>query len=427
MSTNNETIKINKIISDTDINNVNNILTLNNTVKIFKTSEKSSSNHETSKISLRANNTSSNDDYTNIYTQKDGSRYDLYIHDNNNRVITRENIETDLADKEISVKNLSVGINGDNTSGYINFLNYGNTNIGDDGIGLRFVTGNGRVQIKNATGQITQWTNLTGVETTLMTDLLDVTIDQVSLSNNHILIYDSSQNEWVNKSNIVLPGTLDLGGNLSTSNNFVKFYDNYGLTDSVGNELLVFNGNTTTKGNVNYFKLHNSDVGSDPKIEVIGSDADINLDINSKGAGDIELTSDSGNVVISSTNLNIGGYIKSSIFKTSSNSSYAPTQYWNIPISSDTLLFDFIQADTLGTYYANVSAGIEGQKLNVIFNNSGSKNINVLMDFESNNLISGSGYAQILKFNTLGQSASLIYLGNPINKWQILNSGCIVL
>ena len=49
------------------------------------------------------------------------------------------------------------------------------------------------------------------------------------------------------------------------------------------------------------------------------------------------------------------------------------------------------------------------------------------MDFESNNLISGSGYAQILKFNTLGQSASLIYLGNPINKWQILNSGCIVL
>lgn len=427
MSTNDKLIKTNQIISERDISNENNFLDIDNTLKIYRTSEKSNSNHETSKISLRANNTSSDNDYTNIYTQKDGSRYDLYIHDNNNRVITRENIETDLADKEVSVKNLSVGINGDNTSGYINFFNNGNTNIGDDGIGLRMATGNGRVQIKNATGQLTQWTNLTGVETTLMTDLLDVTIDQVSLSNNHILIYDSTQSEWVNKSNIVLPGTLDLGGNLSTSNNFVKFYDNYGLTDSVGNELLVFNGNTTTKGNVNYFKLHNSDVGSDPKIEVIGSDADINLDINSKGAGDIELTSDSGNVVISSTNLNIGGYIKSSIFKTSSNSSYAPTQYWNIPISSDTLLFDFIQADTLGTYYANVSAGIEGQKLNVIFNNSGSKNINVLMDFESNNLISGSGYAQILKFNTLGQSASLIYLGNPINKWQILNSGCIVL
>lgn len=427
MSTTNNIIKTNQIISGRKISNENNFIDINNTLRIYKTSKISGSNHETSNISLRANNTSDDNDFANIYTKKDGSRYDLYIHDNNNRVITRENVETDLANTEVSVKNLSVGVNGDDTSGYINFFNTGNTSIGENGIGLRLATGNGIVQMKNATGQITQWTNLTGVETTLMTDLLDVTIDQVSLSNNHILIYDSSQGEWVNKGNIVLPGTLDLGGNLSTSNNFVKFYDNYGLTDSVGNELLVFNGNTTTKGNVNYFKLHNSDVGSDPKIEVIGSDADINLDINSKGAGDIELTSDSGNVVISSTNLNIGGYIKSSIFKTSSNSSYAPTQYWNIPISSDTLLFDFIEADTLGTYYANVSAGIEGQKLNVIFNNSGSKNINVLMDFESNNLISGSGYAQILKFNTLGQSASLIYLGNPINKWQILNSGCIVL
>ena len=64
--------------------------------------------------------------------------------------------------------------------------------------------------------------------------------------------------------------------------------------------------------------------------------------------------------------------------------------------------------------------------MNIIFNNSGSKNINVLVDFENDNLITGTGLSRKLNFVSTGQSASLIYLGDSINKWQILNTGAIV-
>ena len=63
----------------------------------------------------------------------------------------------------------------------------------------------------------------------------------------------------------------------------------------------------------------------------------------------------------------------------------------------------------------------------MIFNKSGSKSISVLSDFETNNLITGSGLSTKLKFVRIGQSASLIYLSSPINKWQVLNSGAVVL
>ena len=131
-------------------------------------------------------------------------------------------------------------------------------------------------------------------------------------------------------------------------------------------------------------------------------------------------------MVVSGTNLDISGYTKNSIYSTSSNSSYAPGVNWNLPISSDTILFDFEEDDTAGSYFANITVGVHGQKLNMIFNNSGSKSINVLVDFDDDNLITGTGLSRKLNFVGTGQSASLIYLGNTINKWQILNTGAIV-
>ncbi len=98
---------------------------------------------------------------------------------------------------------------------------------------------------------------------------------------------------------------------------------------------------------------------------------------------------------------------------------------WTIPLNTDTILFDFDNTKQTGTYWANVSAGIDGQKLNLIYNkvSTNSNIISVLADFGTNKLITGSGYTKGLIFETTGQSTTLIYLGSGINAWQVLNTG----
>ncbi len=102
---------------------------------------------------------------------------------------------------------------------------------------------------------------------------------------------------------------------------------------------------------------------------------------------------------------------------------YNPDTPWNIPLTNDIFLFDFSSSAIGGTYYANVNAGIDGQKLNFIFNNKSANVISVLADFGTNGLLIGTGYCNGLKFETTGQSTSLVYLGSDIDTWQVLNTG----
>ena len=83
----------------------------------------------------------------------------------------------------------------------------------------------------------------------------------------------------------------------------------------------------------------------------------------------------------------------------------------------------FVNSSNSGTYWANVGAGIEGQKLNLIYNNKGSNSISVLANFGSNGIITNTGYSNGLVFSNTGQSSSLVYLDGDINAWQILNTG----
>ena len=48
------------------------------------------------------------------------------------------------------------------------------------------------------------------------------------------------------------------------------------------------------------------------------------------------------------------------------------------------------------------------------------------IDFDSNNLRCGSGEAQYLTFNSKGQAASIVFIGNSINKWCIINTGAVI-
>ena len=78
------------------------------------------------------------------------------------------------------------------------------------------------------------------------------------LANNQLLVYNNSSSRWENKTNITLPGTLDLGGNLTVGSNYLVFNNDHGIVDSVGNEIINLKGNTSVKGDVNYIQIENA-------------------------------------------------------------------------------------------------------------------------------------------------------------------------
>jgi hypothetical protein len=186
----------------------------------------------------------------------------------------------------------------------------------------------------------------------------------------------------------------------------------------------------------NYIELNNADITGNSNVAIIARstyDMDVGIDIDVAGSGNINLNAAQSNVNVNATNLivngsmtvssiDITGFTKSSIYRTSSNIGYTPYTNWNIPITTDTILFNFSNSSTGGSYYANVGSGIDGQKLNLIFNHTAT-NIDVSVNFGTDKLIIGSGKATGLTFDTSGQSSTLMYLGYGIDSWQALNTG----
>lgn len=147
-------------------------------------------------------------------------------------------------------------------------------------------------------------------------------------------------------------------------------------------------------------------------ITALGISADIGVNINTKGAGDITLNATNGNIYNNADSLVVSGFVQNSIYRTSTKSGgYIPSTTWNIPLTNDIILFDFSNSAEGGTYWANVGAGIDGQKLNLIFNNKSSNIVSVLADFGTNGLLVGTGYSNGLTFEITGQSTSLVYAG----------------
>ena len=84
--------------------------------------------------------------------------------------------------------------------------------------------------------------------------------------------------------------------------------------------------------------------------------------------------------------------------------------------SNSVLYFNLSEDST-----ASISFGTDGQVLHMFYGCSH----NLAITF-SGGLKCGSGTENILTFNADGQSASLVFIGDPINKWCILNTGAIV-
>lgn len=80
--------------------------------------------------------------------------------------------------------------------------------------------------------------------------------------------------------------TPQLGGDLDTNGNNIQFDDAHGIYDSAGNEHLLFQ---ETASAVNHFEMTNAATGGDLKIEAVGDDVTIPIQINPKGNAELEL------------------------------------------------------------------------------------------------------------------------------------------
>jgi len=256
--------------------------------------------------------------------------------------------------------------------------------------------------------------------------------------NNQYITYNSSSNLFVNSNLAIINDSSPvLGGNLKIGNNLLQFsnttarlvYNSESTPENIiDNNLLVLKNNSTYTGVSNYLEINNADLNNDPSIiakSTSNLEVDVGISINTIGTGNINLNAQQGNIYANTDSLIVSGFVTSSIYRTSSKpGGYQPDTSWTIPITSDTILFDFSNSSQSGTYWANVGAGIyDGQKMNIVYNNKSSNVISVLANFGSNGIIVGTGYSNGLLFNTIGQSSSLVYLGEDIDAWQVINTG----
>ena len=92
-----------------------------------------------------------------------------------------------------------------------------------------------------------------------------------------------------------------------------------------------------------------------------------------------------------------------------------PTQ---ITLNTPVILFDI--SNISNNYYTDISnQGQTGQTLDIFMETNGGT---VQVDFGINTLVTAGGIFRYLTFNSMGQSASLIYIGS---KWRIRNSGAL--
>ena len=432
-------------------------ITINNSIIIPKSAELTNNNNDNRNAGLLLkdiNSIGSGNFYRlNVSSMTNDSPV-LYF--NNNPIIDISNILSELEEilKYHTLETSNIFVSG----GYINFTNGSNpnTNQGETGVGLRY-NSNNMIQFKNYGGE---WTDLIDIlQHDQFSELKDVDVYTHPLQNNQYITYNATNQKFVNTTlaikndpNPILGGDLNIGDYLLRfSDEYNRIVYNYG--GIIDNNLLVLKNNTTMTNDYSYIEIGNADITGElnPTISAKSTyNIDVGININALNAGNILLNAIQGNVNVNATHLiisnnlvvndslivnsniavknaTVSGYSVSSIYRTSNKPggfNPGPSNTWNAPLLSDTILFNFSNSSTSGTYYTNVSAGIDGQKLNLVFNNSNVSNfIEVNVFFGANKVLVGSGFASTLKFDTSGQASSLMYLADSIQCWQALNTG----
>jgi len=446
-----DSINVSNINSLSNSNNNLSNITISNSIKIPKSADTTASSSNNQNAGILIKDVNSNGDGNFFRLHIDSSAYTTpYAYFNNNIIIDESNLVHELETKLVSDNYTLDTSNITCAGGYINFFNgtHPNLNQGNAGVGIRYSNSNNTVQFKNFD---TDWIDLVDITNhDQFSELVDVDVHTNPLLNNQYITYNSSNSKYVNSNLAIINDTSpSLGSNLYIGNNMLQFGSNTNRlvyngdnTADINNNIIVLKNNTSQPNASHYIDISNAEYSNVPTIVSNSTvTSNIGLTISTKGTGEmqlisgnnmklnnnignIELNSSNGNIYANTDSLIISGFVQNSIFRTSSKpGGYNSNSSWTIPLTNDTILFDFINTSPVGTYWANVSAGFDGQKLNLIYNNRGSNVISIIADFGSNGVIVGTGYSNGLVFTTSGQSSSLVYLGDGIDAWQVLNTG----
>lgn len=288
-----------------------------------------------------------------------------------------------------------------------------------------------------------------GGTTSYFRNLIDVSVGDDPSRTYLKYINELAVNQTLSISDDLAP---QLGGNLAL-NGYNLLFPNAtsGLVDASGNlAVVISNANT----NSSYLVLKASELPSgEPAGEItvesqLGAlDPDVSMAINSKGNGDIQMSAGASGVIqMAAGQLSIDNTSLVEItsgFMTLASTSIADADLspdilnpalCNANTSSSFLVIEVSQSDQ--RYYLDLTDGMPGQIMNVIYDSAGS-NTEVRLGFRDNTSnISvakqvgiGSGLVPALRFAISGQSSQLAYIGmsNPSrNRWQVLNSGAFV-
>ena len=448
-------INVSKINTSSNINDPLSNITINNSIIISKSAESTNNSNDNRNAGLLLKDINSNGTGNFYRLHVNSATNDTpVLYFNNNEVIDTSNLIAELEDilqyQTLDTSNIMI------TGGYLNFANgtQPNTNQGETGVGIRY-SSNNMVQFKNYD---TDWIDLVDIiHHDEFKELKDVDVYTSPVLNNQYITYNSNNQKYVNSTlAIVNDPNPTLGGDLNIGDYLLRFSDEYNrfVYNSAGiidNNLLVLKNNTSMTNDYSYIEIGNADITGEVNPSITAKSTynlDVGININALNAGNIVLNATQGdvnvnanNLIISNNlvvnnslvvdsnisvkNLTVSGYSVSSIYRTSTKpGGYQPQTYWNVPLLTDTILFNFSNSSTSGSYYANVGAGVDGQKLNLVFNNSNVSNfIDVMIFFGQNKILVGSGGASSLNFNTSGQGSTLMFLGEDINCWQALNTG----
>lgn len=413
-----------------------NSITINNSIKIPKSSNNTNNTIDNSNAGILIKDINSNgsgDFYSLKVNSLPTDNPNLFF--NGNVVIDSTNLLSELENELVNNNRVLDTSNIIVHGGYINFFNgtNPNSNQGGDGVGLRYDNANNTVQFKNFD---TNWIDLVDItKHDQFSELVDVDVHTNPLLNNQYITYNSTSELYVNSNLAIINDTHpQLGGNLMIGSNILQYsstssrivYNSAGtFEDIIDNNLLVLKNNSIQTDIVNYLEINNADFNDDIEINARSyndTDSNVGIIMATTGTGDLQFNANQGNVYVNSDSLVISGFVKSSIYRTSSTiGGYNPDTITNLPLSNDIILFDFINSSASGTYWSNIGVGVDGQKLNLIYNNNGSSIINVLANFGTNGIITESGFGTGLEFTATGQSSALVYLGNGIDAWQVLN------
>lgn len=442
MTTTIKNYNLSKLSGLTDLTNTLSNININNSIIIPKSSENTNSalDNINAGFFIKDINSNGSGDFYKIKVDSEPTSIPA-IYFNNNEMLDRSNVlstlEDILQDYTLDTSNLMI------TNGYINFANGSipNTNQGSNGVGIRY-SSNNTVQFKNYD---TNWIDLVDIiNHDEFKELVDVDVETNPLLNNQYIIYNSTTEKFVNANlSIVNDTNPTLAGDLNIGDYLIQFGDTenrlvYNAGGIIDNNLIVLKNNSTLTNNYSYLEINNADIIGIVNPAIIAKstyeDSNVGIELTTLNSGHINLNAMTGNVNVNAThlivngdaitsNMYINGFTKNSIYRTSNKQGgYVPATYWDVPLTTDTILFNFNNSSSNGSYYANVGVGVDGQKLNLIFNST-STNINVNVFFGTNKLIVGTGFANGLTFNTSGQSSSLIYLAEDIDAWQALNTG----